>query len=294
MKKILIWLGLSILMMVLWIAGTMIGNVVFPSSLTKMEMENTASSGLLFLLVSALNAGIILYLIYRSRFTGWKLIISVFLISFGIQYFMSQIETLWFNDSLSLPIMGIAAIVFGGAFTLSVFTVLAVWITRKFKSDPGTVDDQSPSKYSWKKILLLSIVIWPIIYFAFGYYVAWQFADLRLFYSGSTEIDSLAYMMKENILSGLYFFQFFRGFIWVFIGILVLNLAKGSRISNGVLLGLLFTILGCSGLLLPNPFMPETIRYAHLLETSTSSFLWGFLIVWVLWQPAESNEIENE
>ena len=157
MKKILVWLGLSILMMMLWIAGLMIGNAVFPSSLTEMETENTASSGLLFLLVSALNAGIILYLIYQSRFTGWKLIISVFFISFGIQYFMSQIETLWFNDSLGLPIMGVAAIVLGGAFTLFVFTVLAVWITRKFKSDQDTDDDQSQSKYSWKKILLLLV-----------------------------------------------------------------------------------------------------------------------------------------
>ncbi len=293
MKKILVWLGLSILMMVLWMAGAMIGNAVFPSSLTEMETDNSATAGLLFLLVSALNAGIILYLIYRSRYTGWKLITSVFLISFGIQYFMSQIETLWFNDSLGLPVMGIAAIVFGGAFTLFVFAVLAVWITRKFKSEEGSVDDQSQSKYGWKKIIILSIVIWPIIYFAFGYYVAWQFADLRLFYSGSTEIESLAYMMKENILSGLYLFQFFRGFIWVFIGILVLKLAKGSRVSTAVLLGLLFTILGCSGLLLPNPFMPETVRYAHLLETSTSSFIWGFLIVWVLWKPELSMEPEN-
>ena len=33
MKKIAIWLGLSILMMILWVAGLMIGNLIFPSNL---------------------------------------------------------------------------------------------------------------------------------------------------------------------------------------------------------------------------------------------------------------------
>ena len=285
MKKIGIWLGLSILMMILWIVGAMIGNAVFPSSLMEMETENTAASGLLFLLVSALNAGIILHLIYQSRYRGWKLVISVFLISFGIQYFMSQIETLWFNDSLGLPVMGIAAIVFGGAITLFLFTLIAIWITGKLKSAQDKSDASKPVKFNVKKIILLSIVIWPIIYFTFGYYVAWQFADIRLFYSGNTEMESLASMMKENILSGLYLFQIFRGFIWVFIGLLVLKLVKGSRVSSSILLGLLFTILSCSGLLLENPFMPEMVRLGHLLETSTSNFIWGFLMAWVLWRP---------
>lgn len=293
MKKIAIWLGLSILMMILWIAGAMIGNIVFPSSLTEMEMENTATSGLLFFMVSALNAGMILYLIYRSRYTGWKLVGHVFLITFGIQYFMSQIETIWFNDSLGLPVKGIAAIVLGGAITLFVFAVLATWITGKLKPEPDKIEDRIRTGFSVKKIILLSIVIWPLIYFAFGYFIAWQFADLRLFYSGTTKMESLASIMKENVVSGLYLFQFFRGFVWVFIGILVLKLAKGNKFSNSLLLGLLITILGCSGLLLPNPFMPETVRLAHLLETSTSSFIWGFLIVWVLWQPSWSIERET-
>lgn len=293
MKKIGIWLGLSILMMILWVAGLMIGNVIFPSNLMEMETDSDGASGFIFFLVSALNAGIILKLIYKARYTGWKLAGLVFLVSFGIQYFMSQIETIWFNDSLGLPGNGIATIVLGGAFTLVAFIAIAIWITGKLKSQPKKSNDSIHYRFSAKKIVFLSAVIWPLIYFAFGYFVAWQFKDVRLLYSGTTEIDSFVEIMKGNFQSGLYLFQIFRGFLWVFIGILVLKMTRGTRISNGILLGLLFTILGSSGLLLPNPIMPEMVRLAHLLETSTSSFIWGFIIAWTLWQPVQKTEMEN-
>lgn len=292
-KKIAIWFGLSILMMILWVAGLMIGNAVFPSNLMEMETDSDGAAGFIFFLVSALNAGIILILIYKARYTGWKLVGLVFVVSFGIQYFMSQIETVWFNDSLGLPGNGIAAIVLGGAFTLVTFIAIATWITGKLKSVPYKSNDSPGFRFSVKKILLLSVVIWPLIYFAFGYFVAWQFKEVRLLYSGTTEIDPLLEIMKGNFQSGLYLFQIFRGFLWVFIGILVLRMARGTKISKGILLGLLFTILGSSGLLLPNPIMPEMVRKAHLLETSTSSFIWGFMIAWTLWQSVPGAEMEN-
>jgi len=40
-----------------------------------------------------------------------------------------------------------------------------------------------------------------------------------------------------------------------------------------------------SQLLLPNPFMPREVRMVHLVETASSNFLFGWLIVLVLeWQ----------
>jgi hypothetical protein len=44
----------------------------------------------------------------------------------------------------------------------------------------------------------------------------------------------------------------------------------------------LFAVVMNSQLLLPNPLMPREVRMAHLLETATSNFLFGWLIVLVL------------
>jgi len=35
-------------------------------------------------------------------------------------------------------------------------------------------------------------------------------------------------------------------------------------------------------LLLPNPYMPEPVRMAHLVETASSNFIFGVFVAWVL------------
>jgi hypothetical protein len=43
-----------------------------------------------------------------------------------------------------------------------------------------------------------------------------------------------------------------------------------------------FAVVMNSQLLLPNPLMPHEVRMVHLVETATSNFLFGWLIVLVL------------
>lgn len=281
-KGLMTWLGLSILMMIYLIIGLTLGNIIFPSSLMAPSANSNETGGLMLFISSALNAGIILYFIQQSRIRGWRLVAIVFLISFGIQYFMSQIETLWFNDSLDLPIMGIWAIITGGAIMNLLFSVTATWFTGSFKNSINSEEKLAivdvPSLL--KTTLLLSVIVWPVIYFLFGYMIAWQFAEVRLFYSGTTEMGSFLTIMEGNFTSGLYTFQILRGALWILIALPVLVVMRGSVIHKGVVLGLLFSFLGSSQLLLPNPYMSDMVRMAHLIETSSESFVWGFIIVW--------------
>ena len=197
---------------------------------------------------------------------------------------MSQMETLWFNESLILPINGIFAVVTGGAFMNLLFAITATWLTGNFKVS----DQQTPINISgynpalWLRVAVLAALVWPVVYFMAGYLIAWQFADVRLLYSGTTEMGSFISIMAGNFASGLYGFQIFRGFLWILIAWLVLAALKGTMIKKGIILGLLFSLLGSSQLLLPNPYMADTVRMAHLLETASSSFLWGFIIAWTL------------
>ena len=283
-KKVLVWLGLSVLMMIFWITGLMIGNAIFPSSLMDMPLQSNSNPELMLLLTCAINSWVIIYFISKSRFKGWQLVGIVFFVTFGIQYFMSQIETIWFNASLTLPIKGIYAVVTGGAFMNLLFAITATWLTGNFKVS----DRQPPIKTAgsdlglWLRVAVLSALVWPLVYFMAGYLVAWQFADVRLLYSGTTEMGSFVSIMAGNFASGLYGFQIFRGLLWVLIGWIVLTTLNGSAINKGIILGLLLSLLGSSQLLLPNPYMADTVRLAHLLETGSSNFLWGFIIAWTL------------
>lgn len=282
MKKVLIWLGLSILMTIFWIVGLIIGNAIFPSSITEMSADSDSSGGLILLLICALNTMVVLYFIYNSQCKGWKLVGTIFLITFGLQYFMSQIETLWFNDSINFPIKGILAVVSGGFIANLLFSVTATWLTGNFSSIKESFGGKAKVNLvpMVKYFLLLSIVIWPVIYFLAGYFIAWQFAEVRLSYSGTVEMDSFLSMMKVNIASGLYFFQILRGVLWILIALPALAVIKGSLMHKGVIIGLLFAVLSGSQLLLPNPFMSDMVRMGHLIETTPSNFLWGFIIAW--------------
>ena len=271
-------------MMIFWIAGLMIGNAIFPSSLMDMPVESGSNPELMLLLTCGINSLVIIYFISRSRFKGWQLVGIVFFIVFGIQYFMSQIETLWFNESLTLPIKGIYAVVTGGAIMNLLFAIMATWLTGNFKvaDRQNSIIMPGYDPALWMRVAVLAAVVWPLVYFMAGYLIAWQFADVRLLYSGTTEMGSFVSIMAGNFASGLYGFQIFRGVLWVLLGWIVLATLNGTMIQKGIILGLLFSLLGSSQLLLPNPYMAYTVRMAHLLETASSSFLWGFVIAWAL------------
>lgn len=283
-KKILVWIGLSILMTVFWIVGLMTGNAIFPSNIMETSEASGNNSDLWLLLTCFINTAAVLIFIYSSRVRGLKLTAALFLIIFGIQFFMSQIETLWFNDSLKMPTNTIWMIVSGGAIMSILFALSATWLTGNFKlTNAKTVYlAKPPIKPLLIQVALLAVVIWPAVYFLAGYFIAWQFPEIRQYYSGSTEMESLFVMMKANVVSGLYFFQIFRGVLWVLMAILIITSTTGSWLRKGLIIGLLLSFLGCSQLLLPNPIMPEMVRMGHLLETSTSNFIWGFILSWFL------------
>jgi hypothetical protein len=44
-------------------------------------------------------------------------------------------------------------------------------------------------------------------------------------------------------------------------------------------------------LLLPNPYMPEAVRMAHLMETASSNFIFGFLVGWLFTQRHASAKV---
>lgn len=283
-KQFVLWIALSLLMCILWIAGMMIGNAIFPSSLMDDAGESSPSGMQWLLLVCLLNTAVVMIFIANSQINGWRLAILLFLITFGIQFFMAQIETVWFNDTLQMPVNSILAVTVGGAIMNLAFGIVAVWAMGKFNKTtvPQVAINKPLVKSLITRMLILAVLVWPTVYFLAGYFIAWQFAEIRQYYSGTTAMDSLFVMMQENVRSGLYLFQIFRGFLWVFIVALVMYSLKGPMWRRAIILGLLLSLLGGSQLLLPNPIMPEMVRTGHLLEITISNFVWGILLAWLL------------
>jgi len=258
----------------------------FSALLNKGQTASSSGSAVSALIVySFLNAaGIALWFEYSSL-TGLTLFSTCFTLFWGVQYFMTQIETLFFNDSVKMPLSELFRIVLSGALYIAAFSFLAIWIFSRFhkKSLSDSQLHGIPIQIHglFSRFIILTL-LYVIIYFFFGYFVAWQFPAIRQFYSGSTRMISFWQDMAEQN-PVLVLFQVFRGVLWAFLSLLIQrSLKKEKRAAQLLLPGLLFSILITTPLLFPNSYMPDAVRFGHAFELSGSMFFYGLLGAFIL------------
>ncbi len=285
-KKIAVLILKFIALTILYfVCFTIASALLFPSNSAPPASPGQASFTLAALVaVCSLNTMVLTYIILRSRWTSWRLILAIFFISYGTMTIMSQIETAVFVTRL--PSGMLPRIFLMGVIVTGLFSPLAVLILGKRKRDiMGNEANlrlvMPPGEWIWKAGLIA--IAYVAIYFTFGYFVAWRNAAVREYYGG-TDSGSFVAQMRRVILDTpwLPLLQMLRAVMWMAIAIPVIRMMKGQWWEAGLAVSLLFGILMNSQLLLPNPFMPEEVRMAHLAETASSNFLFGWLVVWLL------------
>jgi hypothetical protein len=260
------------------VSGALLANV---SPRPAPEEAGAALGALLF--ISLINAAVWSYVILRAGWTGWKLILAIFFVFYGVTTLMPQIETAFFITSLPpgmLPRLFIA-----GAIMAAVFSPLSVLILGKAKSR-GMSGPSWPriSAGAWVVRLSLIVVIYLVIYFTFGYFIAWKSAAVRAYYGGhdpGSFLAQIASVLRDQ--PSLVLLQVVRALLWTAIAVPVIRMMQGKWWEAGLAVALVFAVTS-SQLLLPNPLMPYEVRMAHLLETATSNFLFGWLVVLILRQ----------
>ena len=258
------------------------GALLAPASEQPAPAEAGAALLALFL-VSLINAVFWSYLILRSRWTSWKLILTIFFIFFGVSTVMPQIESAYFITRL--PPGMLARLFLAGLIIAAIFAPLAVLILGKAKRSPG-----EPFNLNIPVGRLLLIVIsYVIIYFTFGYFIAWKNPAVRAYYGGNDPagfISHITTVLRHEPL--LFLLQAVRALLWIAIALPVIQMMKVEWWERGLAVALLFAVM-TSQLLLPNPLMPTEVRMVHLLETATSNFLFGWIVVLIYsWRRTDS------
>jgi hypothetical protein len=248
-----------------------------------LTSEQAGRAAVALLTVCFLITIVMTHLILRSRWAGWRLIATVFLVFYGVMTFMPQIESAVFLTGL--PSGMLPRLFLMGAFIAVPFAALAVPILGKRKAE---AEDSAPNarllmpakEWAWKLTVLT--IAYVVLYFVFGYFVAWKNSAVREYYGGIDEGSFFTHM--RTVLTDTYWlipFQLLRGILWVAIALPVIRTLKGQWQETALALGVLFAVTNAQ-LLLPNPYMPEVVRMTHLMETASSNFLFGFLIGWLL------------
>lgn len=237
-----------------------------------LSPDEASQSGQALLIVSLITSLVLAYPILRARWHGVKLMAALFLILFGVETFMTQIETFYFIGALKIPLDALGGIVATGFLRALIFAPLAVLVLGKLRETP--VLDAEPRlqlpRAEWIKRFAILALLYVVVYFAFGYFVAFQWAEARAYY-GDTFVGGLPLVL----------FQVLRGVLWAGLALPLVALMRGKPWETMLALALVFAVPLASGVLFPNPFMPPLVRQAHFFELSSSMLTYGAIAGWV-------------
>jgi hypothetical protein len=243
------------------------------------------------LLMAALHTAVMGWLILRARRAGWGLVAILIAVFFAVTTFMPQVESWIFQASSGmashLPAEMIPRIVLAGWLHACLWIPLAVLVLGRWKSGGGEAAEKAGTRpglfeglWSWK--LAVAALVYVVVYFVFGYYVAWRSPAVRAYYGGTDPGSFWPQMLGVlRDTPWLPLAQVVRGALWALIGVVVLRVVRGSVLEKALAVGALFGIVMTAGLLLANPYMPYEVRMAHLLETGSSNFLFGAFVGWL-------------
>lgn len=269
----------------------MAANALLPFSQEFKELTSSGDPMALFFswVSSAWTCFSIYFVIKHTYYSGYKLYINLLFVLFFVQFFMTQIETLFFGSAFTvITKLDTILIMFAGLFPLTGTIALMV----KFFQNKNAIYEKR--KIDFKEVILkLGIIgiIYLSIYMLFGYFVAWQFEELRLFYSGTTDKLSFWGQMVNNAKSNpvIIPFQIIRGILF---GLAIIpiknmvNLNKGGFVVSVCLIYLCTAIV----LIIPNVLFPNTVRIAHLIEMSSSMLIFGIIVGCILWTNDKSKK----
>lgn len=265
-----------------------VGSGVMAGKLPAAESEPGLVSDVAGLLIICLVETVtISALILTSRWGGWKLIVLLPLAYYGATAFMMQIETWYFLSDLTVS-PNVLPLLFLMRVPLCFIAIpLAIVILGKGKAQkddaPNAALVMPVTQWIWKSALIA--VVYVILYWSAGYFIAWQNPELRAFYGAPGEIVPFWTHTFATLQDGsnLLPFQFLRGLLWM---LCTLPIIRGSKVNvwwTAVLVGAMLAFPQNSAHIIANPLIPvASVRMSHLIETASSTFLFGVIVTWLL------------
>lgn len=271
-------------------------NMVLP--MPQVIADATPASGFLSMPVAMLlnglvNAVILIWAGRRSSYKGLTLWGQLLVLSFGAQVFMTQIEAGYFLSAFPL-LQGnfeLYRLILRGLLTSALITLLVTLLVGGFSKQTRPPAQFTVTNDDAVKAGAWLAVIYILLYMLFGYYVAWQVSELRLFYSGSTELVSFfaqwgnTFMDRPEIPA----FQYFRGVLWMLCLIPLFKGFSGKRIELVILSALALALLPTMQMAFANPLMPAGVSLGHFWEVSISTGIFGALCAWFVPKASQPN-----
>ncbi len=253
-----------------------------PSPTPAAQAQQAASLFVPLLAYTFLVSLVTAWIIQRSRWRGLKLIAALTFTFYGLMTVITQIETIVYLRAKMPP--GLIKNLFVlGVVVAILFVPLAVLIMGKIRGPEQPHSDRVLTVQNKAARFAILAIVYVALYYLFGYYVAWQNPELRLYYSGTTELKTFFQQMRSTMTATPWMlpFQFARGLLWVLFAYPVVRMLNTRRTETAAIIATLFAV-GSFALFIPNPLMPASVAHSHFWETLCSDLLLGAIVGWVL------------
>jgi hypothetical protein len=167
-----------------------------------------------------------------------------------------------------------------GLITSAIFVLLVTLFVGGFSRKPRRATNFTIHAERLLKAGVWLGAVYLVLYLLFGYYVAWQSQELRVFYGGPASLNSFADQILTTLMSKpeMPFFQYARGILWLICLIPLFKGFTGGRAELIILSAL--ALLPTAQLAFANPLMPAEVSLYHFWEVSLSTGLFGALCAW--------------
>lgn len=288
-------LAVAIVLLIVMIVAS---SVLLPAETMDAAPEEAGNVMLLLFIICFVDALILSLVITQTRWRGWSLILGLTFAFFGTKTLVGQIEAIVFLTPLgerwgagSIPVLTmpmdfIVSQILIGAATAIVGIPLAVLLFRKARSDQEAQPIQltpgiDARQWLWK--LGAIIILYELLYFGFGYYVAWKNPTILAFYQGTDPGSFFAQMQKvATETPTLIPFQALRALLWTAFALPLVGMLRHKGWVGALLTGLFVSLPMNIPHIVPNPYMPADVRLVHFVETVSSTFIFGLLLFWLL------------
>lgn len=259
-----------------------LANGMMPFSQAFKEASARTAAGPLDLLYVAISclwfSSTICYTVSHTKGKGVKLALGVITVISLVHPVLTQVETLFFGNAFTvISKSDIMLIMLAGILPLLASVPLAVKIWSKEKSWESVYD----SPINVKKLAISIVQVgfaYMIVYFVFGYFVAWKSEAVRIFYSGDPQDIGFWAKLLENWRENpaIYPFQFMRGILFGIAALPLLYMGWKRRREFIISICLIYLCTAIV-LIIPNFLFPDAVRWVHFIEMFLSMLLFGVM-----------------
>jgi len=232
---------------------------------------------------------VIMLAINSSRWHGWKLMLAMSAAYYILVTVVTQLEAWYFLYGVTIGPELMPLLFLQGMPVAFIFIPIAVITMGRMRAPTGETrspDSESMPLKEWLWKLGLLYIAYLTVYYLAGYFIAWQNPELRVFYGAPG--DALPFFQQMvHIFSTdpwLTPYQLLRTLLWVAGALFIIRGSRLSRWQTAIIVGLMLSVPQNIGHLIPNPIIPlNSVRISHMLETASSTFVFGVIVGWLLY-----------